>query len=185
MKNILRYVLLFKCKSSVGCEFCFFYIHSAFTCFAFQSYPSDAELINKHIPHFLGIHMLFGGGVYPGSRKRRRPTRGPVPKNHPAGGAGSSRVRAPSGHPPDATNASDDNDDDFMPPDPSGLLPNDDEDNFMPRPPPRPPCSPPNPEDQPTWGPTLPRPLPPLRLPPVYPPPGDSSLYSFRHTKWP
>jgi hypothetical protein len=168
MKNILRYVLLFKCKSSVGCEFCFFYIHSAFTCFAFQSYPSDAELINKHIPHFLGIHMLFGGGVYPGSRKRRRPTRGPVPKNHPAGGAGSSRVRAPSGHPPDATNASDDNDDDFMP-----------------RPPPRPPCSPPKPEDQPTWGPTLPRPLPPLRLPPVYPPPGDSSFYSFRHTKWP
>ncbi len=167
--------------------------------------------------------MLFGGGVYPGSRKRRRPTRGPVPKNHPAGGAGSSRVRAPSGHPPDATNASDDNDDDFMPPNPSGLLPNvtnvtanvpgneawgdagtsgghgpseqhpnrtpwywdDDDDNFMPRPPPRPPCSPPKPEDQLTWGPTLPRPLPPLRLPPVYPPLGDSSFYSSRHTKWP
>src|SRR5207237_9342699 len=31
----------------------------------------DAELINKDIPHFLGMYMLFGRGVYPGWRKRR------------------------------------------------------------------------------------------------------------------
>ena len=34
-------------------------------------HPEDAELINKDIPHFLGMYMLFGRGVYPGWRKRR------------------------------------------------------------------------------------------------------------------
>jgi len=195
--------------------------HPAFTCSAFQSYPSDAELINKEIQHFLGLYMLFGGGVYPGSRKKRSQTRGPAaPRKHPASAAGSSRGHATSGHALDATNASDDDDDDFMPPNPSRHLPNvttarpnvpttpatgdagpsrgrapsrhppdetpswDDDDDFMPMPPPWPAPSPMNPEDEATWSPR-PRPLPPLRLPPVYPPPPNSSFYHYRHTEWP
>jgi hypothetical protein len=132
------------CSSNVKAPLVVNFVFSIFIphllVFAFQSYPSDAELINKHIPHFLGFICCSVAECTLVRVKERRPTRGPVPKNHPAGGAGSSRVRAPSGHPPDATNASDDNDDDFMP-----------------SPHPRPPCSPPKPEDQPTWGPTLPQ----------------------------
>jgi hypothetical protein len=161
--------------------------------------------------------MLFGGGVYPGSRKKRSQTRGPAaPRKHPASAAGSSRGRAP-----DATNASDDDDDDFMPPNPSRHLSNvttarpnvpttpatgdagpsrgrapsrhppdetpswDDDDDFMPMPPPCPAPSPVKPEDEATWSPTLPRPLPPLRLPPFNPPHGSSSFYLYRHTEWP
>ena len=139
--------------------------------------------------------------MYPGSRKIRGAT-----KKHPASGAGSSRGRAPSRHPPDVTNACDDDDDDFMPPipsghpskkqaageagssrgrAPSGHPPNetplwDDDDDFMPRPPPRPPCSPENPEDEAPYDPSFPMDEPPIRLPPIYPPLGNSAFYLYR-----
>jgi hypothetical protein len=94
-------------------------------------YPADAEFINRDITNFLALYMLFGGGVLPGWRKRRRRTRGPVPSNQAASDAGSSRGRAPSGHPPNVTAACDDDDDDFMP-----------------MPPPRAPLSPENSADE-------------------------------------
>ena len=90
-----------------------------------------------------------------------------VPTTPATGDAGPSRGRAPSRHPPDETPSWDDDDD------------------FMPMPPPWPAPSPVNPEDEATWSPTLPRPLPPLRLPPFNPPHGSSSFYLYRHTEWP
>ncbi|KAL6639889.1 hypothetical protein ACP70R_022484 [Stipagrostis hirtigluma subsp. patula] len=39
-----------------------------------QAFPGDAELIGKEIPNYLAMHMLFVGGVCPGSGRRRRRT---------------------------------------------------------------------------------------------------------------
>ena len=95
-------------------------------------HPEDDELINKYIPNFIPMYVMFGGGVMPrrlrGSRGRRRVVQGRSRVREPEGGrhTGSSSGSANGGTVREVK---------F------------DDDDFMPMPPPRRHPSPENPDD--------------------------------------
>ena len=128
-------------------------------------HPEDDELINKYIPNFIPMYVMFGGGVMPrrsrGTRGRRKVVQGRSHVREPEGGR---HTKSSSGSANGATvRGVKFNDDD------------DDYDDFMPMPPPRRPPSPENPDDykcEPLF-----EPLPP---PTVFPPFGSRHPPHYR-----
>ena len=98
-------------------------------------HPEDDELINKYIPNFIPMYVMFGGGVMPrrsrGTRGRCKVVQGRSHVREPEGGR---HTKSSSGSANGATVR--------------GVKFNDDDyDDFMPMPPPRRPPSPENPDD--------------------------------------